>query len=127
LIERSIAGYVGLMKKVVNIEDVYNKGELKRISASLTFSYEGDKRTGYRTKQMLVAPILNADTQELIGVVQAINHKSDQPFTITAVEAIIEICQALAIALKQRQKPCQLLKSTSDYMIFDAVISAVEF
>ncbi|MBP6057851.1 MAG: GspE/PulE family protein [Nitrosomonas sp.] len=127
LIESSIAGYVGLMKKVVNIEDVYNKSELKRISALLTFSYEGDKRTGYRTKQMLVAPILNADNQELVGVVQVINHKSNQPFTITAVEAIIEICQALAIALRQRQKPAQLLKSKYDYLIFDAVISAAEF
>ncbi|MEK6595025.1 MAG: GspE/PulE family protein [Pseudomonadota bacterium] len=125
--ESSIAGYVGLQKKAVNIEDVYNKSELKKISALLAFPHEVDKRTGYRTKQMLVAPILSADNQELMGVVQVINHKNDQPFEATAIEGVTEICQTLAIAFKQRQKPAQLLKSKYDYLIFDAVISSAEF
>ena len=127
MVESSIAGYVSLKKQVVNIEDVYNKSELRKIDPSLIFSYEVDKRTGYRTKQMLVAPILSADNQELMGVVQVINHKDDQPFTAIAVEGVIEICLILAVAFKQRQKPAQLLKSKYDYLIFDAVISAAEF
>jgi type II secretory ATPase GspE/PulE/Tfp pilus assembly ATPase PilB-like protein len=125
--ENSIAGYVGLKKKAVNVEDVYNKSELRKISALLTFSHEVDKRTGYRTKQMLAVPILNADNQDLMGVVQVINHKNDQPFAATAVEDVTEICRTLAVAFKQRQKLSQLLKSKYDYLIFDAVISAVEF
>ena len=36
----------------------------------MRFLREGDKRTGYRTKQMLVAPILGTGTNELAGVVQ---------------------------------------------------------
>lgn len=126
--ENSIVGFSGLQKQVINIEDVYNKSELKQINPTLVFSHEVDKRTGYRTKQMVVVPILNADNQELLGVVQAINNRSNQPFPVTtAVEGMIEICKTLAIVFKQRQKPVQLLKSKYDYLIFDAVISAAEF
>ena len=124
----SLTGYVSLKKAVLNIEDVYNKSELRKIDLSLNFSQIVDKRTGYRTKQMLVAPILNADTQESLGVVQVINHKSDQPFPPIAVEGVVEICRVLAIAFKQCQKqPAQLLKSKYDYLVFNAVISAAEF
>lgn len=126
--ENSIVGFAGLQKKVINIEDVYNRSELKQISPLLVFSHEVDKRTGYRTKQMLVAPILNAENQELLGVVQAINNRNNQSFpAATAVEGMIEICRAIAIAFKQRQKPVQILKSKYDHLIFDAVISAAEF
>ncbi len=126
VLESTITGYASLKKEVVNIEDVYNKSELKKIDPSLTFSYEVDKRTGYRTKQMLVAPILNEDTQELMGVVQVINHKGGQPFTAAAVEGVIEICRVLANVFKQRQKLAQVPKSKYDHLIFDAVISASE-
>ncbi len=126
--ENSIVGHAGLQKKVINIEDVYNKSELKKINPLLTFSHEVDKRTGYRTRQMLVAPVLNADSQELLGAVQAINNRNNQPFPAAiAVEGMIEICRTLAIAFKQRQKPAQLIKSKYDHLIFDAVISAAEF
>jgi len=124
----SIVGFSGLQKQVVNIEDVYNKSELRKINPMLVFLHEVDKRTGYRTKQMAVAPILNADNQELLGVVQAINNRNNQPFsTATVVEGLIEICKTLAVVFKQRQKPVQLLKSKYDHLIFDAVISAAEF
>ncbi|AEJ00655.1 putative phytochrome sensor protein [Nitrosomonas sp. Is79A3] len=126
--ENSIVGHAGLQKKVINIEDVYNKSELKKINPLLTFSHEIDKRTGYRTKQMLVAPVLNADSQELLGAVQAINNRNNQPFPAAiAVEGMIEICRTLAIAFKQRQKPAQLIKSKYDHLIFDGVVSAAEF
>ncbi|KKW30826.1 MAG: Type II secretory pathway, ATPase PulE/Tfp pilus assembly pathway, ATPase PilB, partial [Candidatus Uhrbacteria bacterium GW2011_GWD2_52_7] len=55
--DQSIAGHVALSKKTVNIRDVYDDAELKAINPSLRFLQEVDKRTGYRTKQMLVAPV----------------------------------------------------------------------
>lgn len=39
---------------------------------------EVDKRSGYRTRQMLVVPVLDGDT--LCGVLQIINNRSEQPF-----------------------------------------------
>ena len=124
--EHSIAGYVALSKKMLNLRDVYDEAELKGHNPSLRFLQEVDKRTGYRTKQMLVAPVLEAGSSELIGVVQLINNKSGTPFGSLAEEGALELCQTLAIAFKQRQKP-QLLKTKYDFLISDAVISAAEF
>jgi type II secretory ATPase GspE/PulE/Tfp pilus assembly ATPase PilB-like protein len=116
--EHSIAGYVALAKKTINIKDVYDDGELRGVNPNLRFLQEVDKRTGYRTKQMLVAPIVEAGSSELIGVIQIINNKAGVP--------VGELSQTLAIAFKQRQKP-QAVKTKYDYLIADAVLSAGEF
>jgi hypothetical protein len=86
--DQSIAGYVALAKKTVNIRDVYDDGELKAINPSLRFLQEVDKRTGYRTKQMLVAPVVDAQNGELLGVVQIINNKAGTPFAAVAQEGV---------------------------------------
>ncbi|MDQ5849354.1 MAG: GspE/PulE family protein [Pseudomonadota bacterium] len=124
--EHSIAGYVALAKKTVNIKDVYDETELRSVNPNLRFLQEVDKRTGYRTKQMLVAPIVESGTGELIGVIQIINNKAGVPFGALAEEGVGELTQTLAIAVKQRQKP-QLVKTKYDYLIADAVLSAGEF
>ncbi len=124
--EHSIAGYVALSKKTANLKDVYDEGELRSLNANLRFLQEVDKRTGYRTKQMLVSPILEAGSNELIGVIQIINNKAGVPFGVLAEEGVGELSQTLAIAFKQRQKP-QLAKTKYDYLIADAVLSAGEF
>jgi len=124
--EHSIAGYVGLAKKTINIKDCYDDAELRGINPSLRFLQEVDKRTGYRTKQQLVAPIVEQASGELIGVIQIINNKAGVPFGALAEEGVGELAQTLAIAFKQRQKPT-LAKTKYDYLIADAVLSAGEF
>jgi len=124
--EHSIAGYVALSKKTINIKDCYDEGELRSINANLRFLQEVDKRTGYRTKQQLVAPIVEGGSNELIGVIQIINNKAGVPFGALAEEGVSELSQTLAIAFKQRQKP-QLAKTKYDYLIADAVLSSGEF
>src|SRR5687767_11926184 len=124
--EHSIAGYVALAKKTANIKDVYDENELRALNGNLRFLQEVDKRTGYRTKQMLVAPILEAGSNELIGVIQIINNKAGVPFGALAEEGVSELSQTLAIAFKQRQKPT-LAKTKYDYLIADAVLSSGEF
>ncbi len=124
--EHSIAGYVALAKRTANVRDVYDENELRGLNPNLRFLQEVDKRTGYRTKQMLVAPILEAGTNELIGVIQIINNKAGVPFGGLAEEGVSELAQTLAIAFKQRQKP-HTAKSKYDYLIAEAVISAGEF
>jgi len=124
--EHSIAGYVALARKLVNIKDVYDEAELKALNPNLRFLQEVDKRTGYRTKQQLVAPIVEQGGAELIGVIQIINNKAGVPFGLLTEEGVNELAQTLAIAFKQRQKP-QLVKTKYDYLISDAVLSAGEF
>jgi len=124
--EHSIAGFVGLSKKMLNLRDVYDEGELRTHNPNLRFLQEVDKRTGYRTKQMLVSPVAESGGGELVGVVQLINNKTGVPFGQLAEEGVTELCQTLAIALRQRQKP-QVLKTKYDFLVSDAVISAAEF
>jgi type II secretory ATPase GspE/PulE/Tfp pilus assembly ATPase PilB-like protein len=125
--EQSIAGYVALSRKLANIKDVYDETELKSFNPNLRFLQEVDKRTGYRTKQMLVAPIIDAQAAELIGVVQIINNKSGQPFGQLEEEGVSALTQTLAIAFRQRQKSAAPVKTKYDYLVADAVLSAQEF
>jgi type II secretory ATPase GspE/PulE/Tfp pilus assembly ATPase PilB-like protein len=98
---QSLAGYAALSKSTLNFADVYDDEALKRLHPSLSFLKEVDKRSGYRTKQMLVAPILDADG--LHGVLQVINNKNDEPFGDLEVDGVTELCKTLATAIRQRQ------------------------
>ncbi|MBY0521186.1 MAG: GAF domain-containing protein, partial [Sphingomonas sp.] len=95
--EQSIAGFVATNKRVVNIRDVYDDAELKSYSAQLNFLKAVDAKTGYRTKQMLVAPVVEAKTKELIGVVQIINNKAGISFPTMVEEGARELTQTLAV------------------------------
>ena len=124
--EQSIAGYAALNKRMLNLKDVYDEAELATHSSHLRFLRDVDKRTGYRTRQMLVAPIVDASNDALIGVVQLINSKSQDSFSKTVAEGVLELAQTLAVALRQRQQ--QLVAKTKyDYLVEDAVISSAEF
>ena len=124
--EQSIAGYVASTKSVVNLRDVYDSVELQQFSPNMRFLQEVDKRTGYRSKQMLVTPVLNGDDGELLGVVQLINHKTDTPFSDFEIEGAGELAKTLAIAFTQRQKPAFVARSKYDYLIADAVLASEE-
>ncbi|WP_342620302.1 ATPase, T2SS/T4P/T4SS family [Rhodoferax sp. GW822-FHT02A01] len=97
---QSLAGYVAFSKKALNLPDVYDDEALKRIHPALTFLKEVDRRSGYRTRQMLVAPILEGDV--LHGVLQVINNKSDEPFGALELDGVSEVCKTLATAIRQR-------------------------
>ncbi len=123
--EQSIAGYTALNKKTLNIKDVYDEKELLSYSAHLRFLQDVDQRTGYRTKHMLVAPIVEAGSNELIGVIQIINNKDGQPFPVMVEDGMEELARSLAVALRQRQQQATA-KTKYDYLVFDAVLSAAE-
>jgi len=124
--EQSVAGYVAVTRRTVNIRDVYDEAELQSHSPRMQFLKEVDKRTGYRSRQMLVAPILEAQHGELLGVVQLINHRADTPFSAVAEECVQGLAQTLAIAFTQRQKPHHAVRSKYDTLVSDAIISADE-
>ena len=125
--EQSIAGYVAFNKKLLNLKDVYDESELAKHSAQLRFLQDVDKRTGYRTKQMLVAPIIEVDSKELVGVIQVINNKAGIPFPSMVEEGVVELAQTLSLALRQRQQQVSQVKTKYDNLVADAVLSAAEF
>jgi len=124
--EQSIAGFVATNKRVVNIRDVYDDVELKSYSAQLNFLKAVDAKTGYRTKQMLVAPVLEVKTKELVGVVQIINNKLGQPFPAMMEEGVVSLTETLSIAFRQRQGPMMQVRSKYDALVTNAVISGEE-
>src|SRR5487761_2740830 len=114
--EQSVAGYAAFHKKLLNLKDVYDEQELAAFSTTLRFLQDVDRRTGYRTKQMLVAPIVDVEGNELIGVMQVINNKAGIPFPSMVEEGVRELAQTLAVALKQRQQQANTVKTKYDYL-----------
>jgi type II secretory ATPase GspE/PulE/Tfp pilus assembly ATPase PilB-like protein len=125
LSEKSIAGCCALNKRFMSIKDVYDDDELKVYSPNLSFLKAVDQRTGYRTKQMLVAPIMS-DGGELLGVIQIINHLPGTPFPPLAEEGMIELAKTLAIAFRVRQQIPAQIKSKFAYLVIDNLISEGE-
>ena len=100
---QSVAGYAALSRTLLNLRDVYDAAELQAHAPELRFQQGVDKRTGYRTTQMLAAPILHGD--EVLGVVQLINNqRARAAFSDTVVEGTRFLCETLAIAFAQRQQ-----------------------
>ena len=125
---QSLAGYAAFSRKLVNLADVYDEAALRRIHPSLAFLKAVDKRSGYRTREMLVAPILEGET--LYGVLQVINNKSHEPFGALEVDGITQLCKTLATAIRQRmQKTDEGQKKAAtkyDGLLADGALSLAE-
>jgi len=68
--KRSLAGFVALVGESLNIDDVY---EIPA-DRDYAFNQDVDKSTGYRTKSILVHPMIDMESK-ILGVVQLINKK----------------------------------------------------
>jgi type II secretory ATPase GspE/PulE/Tfp pilus assembly ATPase PilB-like protein len=108
----SIAGFVGLTKRAVNLANVYEASELKRIHPQLQFDDRWDKASGFTTRSMLCVPVLYEGN--LLGEVQGINRRDRQPFSSRDQANAEEIGRALGMAffqlnqlkaLQQQRKP----------------------
>ena len=64
----SIAGFTALARRTVNIADVYDAAQLAALHASLRFDARWDKRSGFKTTQILSTPMLF--DKYLLGVLQ---------------------------------------------------------
>ncbi|MDB5901810.1 MAG: hypothetical protein JWM26_688, partial [Betaproteobacteria bacterium] len=125
--EQSIAGFVAAHKRMLNIRDVYDDAELKSYSPQLNFLKAVDQKTGYRTRQMLAAPVLDARARELVGVVQIINSKTGRPFQPFMEEGVMQLAETLAVAFQQRQRPTMMqLRSKYEALVANAVLSSDE-
>ena len=69
--KRSLAGYVGVTGECLKIADAYEIPS----ECDYAFNRNVDKSTGYRTKSMLVHPMIDNEAM-ILGVVQLINKKA---------------------------------------------------
>ncbi len=119
----SLAGYCAACGKPFNIKDVYNEEELKFVDPRLTFDKSWDQKTGYRTRDVLLAPI-TYENKFLLGVIQLINKKNGSPFSASDESSALDIAKVLGIAFYKNQKAAQKAKSTKfDYLISYNIVS----
>lgn len=114
---RSMVAVVSVLdSKTINIKDVYSTSE---------FNFEGsknfDKKSGYKTKSMLVTPLINHEN-DVIGALQLINKEQDsmQDYFSEYDEKIIT---ALASQVAMALTNTHLVESLEEF--FDAFASSI--
>jgi len=113
---RSIAGYVANTGKAVNIADAYDTEELKRIDRQMAFDVSWDKRSGFRTKQILAAPIYH--NKVLLGVLQILNKKGGLgKFSEEEKGFVQEIADVLGVAFYNQERYARRRKTRFDFLI----------
>ncbi|UCF55873.1 MAG: Flp pilus assembly complex ATPase component TadA, partial [Deltaproteobacteria bacterium] len=118
----SIAGYCASSGKMANIANAYDRYELKGISPELTFDRSWDEKTGYKTRQVLVAPI--RFSKYLLGVIQLLNKGNGKRFTLEDEKTLVEIAKVLGVAFYNQRKLKQSKRRTKfDYLISNNIIS----
>lgn len=120
----SISGYTAACQQLLNIKDVYNEKELTDIDPELKFDGSWDKKTGFRTKQVLVAPIIFKSF--VLGVIQLINRKEGGPFTKQDEENVTELSHIIGIALYKHKKMASSRKGKYDYLLENHILTQKE-
>ncbi|MFC1819498.1 ATPase, T2SS/T4P/T4SS family [Thermodesulfobacteriota bacterium] len=117
----SISGYCAASGKVVNIINAYDENELRRINPELIFNKSWDQKTGYKTTQVLAAPIVH--NKYLLGVIQLINKKDGRHFSLEDQSSVMEIAKVLGLAFFNNQKVVRKRKPTKyDHLITNNII-----
>ncbi len=91
-IGQGLAGHVAQTGEVINIQDAYTDPRFFR---------EVDQRTGYRTRSLLCAPLINYD-DTIIGVIQVLNKKKGT-FTAYDESLLLALGSHAAIAISNAQ------------------------
>ncbi len=120
----SIAGWVAMEQKNVNISDVYNDDELKNFHTNLRFDSSWDKKSGNITKSVMGYPMLNSG--KLMGVVQVVNKLNGERFTAQDEKAASNIAETLALAFHNQAKFIEPKPTKFSYLIHNGIITEEE-
>jgi type II secretory ATPase GspE/PulE/Tfp pilus assembly ATPase PilB-like protein len=124
----SLAGFVALSKKPVNIRDAYDEAELSRKVPVLHFDGSWDQKTGFRTRQVLAVPILfrRAGKSVFAGVVQLMNKRTQGVFTEEDQENLERLAEALGIAFTNQQRMVKRTPTRYDQLLERGLVSEQE-
>ncbi|MBU1170003.1 MAG: GspE/PulE family protein [Proteobacteria bacterium] len=120
----SISGYSVHAKKLVNISDVYDKKELNRFDPLLEFDSSWDRKTGFRTAQVLVVPILYKTF--LLGAIQLINRKGGTAFSKTEEGYVTELAKIMGIAMYNQKRMAKTRSGKFDYLLENHIMTQKE-
>jgi len=120
--ESSVAGFVATSRQTVNIADAYDTAELAKVSPKLRFDSSWDKKTGYRTRQILGMPILH-ENRLVFGVVQLLNKKKGGRFTKDDEVNVARIAKTLGVAFHNQQQLGAKRGTKFDYLLAQGLMS----
>ena len=123
--ESSVAGFVAFNPQTVNIADAYNSAEVQKISPKLRFDASWDKKTGFRTQQILAMPILH-ENKVVVGVIQLLNKKRGGRFTKEDESNVARIAKTLGVAFHTQQMLVQKRGNKFDYLLAQGLVTQDE-
>ena len=123
--EQSLAGFTAKYLRPLSIGDAYSKSELSAIHPSLVHDASWDRKTGFKTKQVLTYPIV-AENKFLMGVIQLLNKKGGGRFTKKDEDAAAEIAKALGIAFFNLRKLAKKTPTKFDHLVANNLITQAE-
>ncbi|MGH7209054.1 MAG: GspE/PulE family protein, partial [Nitrospiraceae bacterium] len=123
--EQSLAGFTAKYLRPINIGDAYSKSELSGIHPSLVHDSSWDKKTSFKTKQVLTYPIV-AENKYLMGVIQLLNKKGGGRFTKKDEDSVAEIAKGLGIAFFNLRKLAKKTPTKFDHLVANNLITQAE-
>ncbi len=114
-LDKGIAGAVAISGQMLNIKNVYR---------DTRFNPEVDKKTGYRTRSMIAAPMFNAKNL-VIGVFQVLNNKEKNFFDKQDEEILTLLADQASGHVENAQLYQEVRKATQETII--RLAGAVEF
>jgi len=121
----SLSGYSALNQKLLNISNVYNDKELTTIDPDLKFDSTWDQKTGFKTRQVLVHPIVFQ--KYLLGAMQLINRKDNSRFTPKDEKSVQDLAKIIGIALYNQKRIAKNNRSGKfDYLLENHLLTQKE-
>lgn len=121
---RSIAGFCATTGKILMIRNAYDREELAQISPEIEFDKSWDQKTGFRTHDVLVAPLIY--NKYLMGVIQLLNKNNGESFSTEDRQSVSEIAEVLGLAFFNQIKRVKKKPTKFDYLLSHTIISQKE-
>jgi len=117
----SIAGFVAVEHQLVNITDVYDDEQLKKVHPDLVFDKTWDRKSGVRTRSILASPLMYEN--QLMGVLQIANKPT---FNKYDEKTIASISSTLGLALFKQLKKQEAKRTKYSFLVDNNLITPDE-
>jgi type II secretory ATPase GspE/PulE/Tfp pilus assembly ATPase PilB-like protein len=98
----SIVGYVALKKRIIRISDAYDPKSVAAVDPILKFDSSWDKKTGFKTKQILAVPIMK--DAKIFGVIECLNAPHGMAFREDHMVIVEDLAKTLGTAFSNQQR-----------------------
>ena len=120
----SISGCAAFKRKLINIKNVYDEREVASVDEDLKFDKSWDQRGGFKTKQVLVVPVIFRNF--ILGVIQLINRRDGGSFSRLDEKSVTEMAKILGIALYNQKRMAKARPSKFDYLLEHHILTQKE-